>query len=116
MSKAAAAARAEINKTLPWYRKKLGQARGEMAWQLAFGINSFVVMVFIPICIVYVTDAEFKKKYLPWVYRVRKVVADEHDFPALIAAKREELKALKAIHEKKTLSELAKSVEQTGKY
>jgi hypothetical protein len=113
MAKAAAAARAELNKTLPWYRKKLGHARGEMAWQMAFGINSFIVMVFIPVSIVYVTDAEFKKKYLPWFYRVRKIIADENDFPALIAAKREELKMLQ---ERENMRAVKTAIEQTGKY
>jgi hypothetical protein len=113
MARAAAAARAELNKTLPWYRKKLGRARGEMAWQVAFGVNSFIVMVFIPVSIVYVTDAEFKKKYLPWFYRVRKVIAEEHDFPALIAAKREELKMLQ---EKEDMRAVKNSIEQNGKY
>lgn len=95
MTKAAAAAREELNKTLPWYRKRLGRARGEMAWQIAFGINSMLVLVVIPVGIVYVTDAEFKKKYIPFCYNVRKIEQKNHDWAAIIAETREEIRAMK---------------------
>ena len=94
MSRAAAAARAELNKTLPWYRKKLGQARGEMAWQIAFGVNSLLVLVVIPVSIVYVTDAEFKKKYIPYFYNVRKIEQKNHDFAKIMADAREDIRLM----------------------
>ena len=97
MAKRANAARIELNKTLPWYRKKLGRARGEMLVQAAFAFNSFIVLVFIPISIVYVTDAEWKKKYIPFAYRVNKIEVVNHDFPAMIIAKRLEFQEAKRL-------------------
>ena len=95
MAKQAAEARAELNKTLPWYRKKMGRARGEMVMQAAFAFNSFIVLVFIPISIVYVTDAEWKKKYIPFAYRVQTIEVVNHDFPAMLEAKRLEFMELR---------------------
>ena len=97
MAKRANAARIELNKTLPWYRKKLGRARGEMLVQAAFAFNSFIVLVFIPISIVYVTDAEWKKKYIPFAYRVNKIEVENYDFPAMIIAKRLEFQEAKRL-------------------
>ena len=98
MSKRANAARIELNKSLPWYRKKLGRARGELLMQAAFAFNSLIVLVVIPVSIVYVTDAEWKKKYIPFAYRVNKIEIVQHDFPALIAAKRIEMEEAKKLH------------------
>lgn len=95
MARKAAELRAELNKTLPWYRKKLGRARGEMVMQAAFALNSFIVLVFIPTAIVYVTDAEWKKKYIPFMYNVRKYEVENHNFPAMLEAKRLEFMELK---------------------
>jgi hypothetical protein len=37
----------------------------------------------LPVSIVYVTDAEFKKKYLPWSYSTPNVVTRKADFSFL---------------------------------
>ena len=63
--------------------------------QIAFGINSMLVLVVIPVGIVYVTDAEFKKKYIPFCYNVRKIEQKNHDWAAIIAETREEIRAMK---------------------
>lgn len=66
--------------------------------QAAFAFNSLIVLVVIPVSIVYVTDAEWKKKYIPFAYRVNKIEIVQHDFPALIAAKRIEMEEAKKLH------------------
>lgn len=68
-----------------------------MLVQAAFAFNSFIVLVFIPISIVYVTDAEWKKKYIPFAYRVNKIEVVNHDFPAMIIAKRLEFQEAKRL-------------------
>lgn len=77
--------------SIVWYRRPIRGARGQALWQGAFALNSFLILVGVPVCIEYATDKEFKKKYFPMFYRVREVNSNKHDFKKLIAEKRKEM-------------------------
>jgi hypothetical protein len=81
--------------SIVWYRRPIRGARAQALWQGAFAFNSFLILVGVPVCIEYITDKEFKKKYLPMFYRVREVKADKHDFKKLVAERMQENKDLK---------------------
>ena len=74
--KATQALRIEKNKLLPWYRRRMSNADWQSAMQFSAAFNTFAAFVFVPVAIVYVTDKEWKKKWIPYFYTVRKEHCD----------------------------------------
>lgn len=95
-----------IDSSTVWYKRPIRGARAEALWQSAFAFNSLLILVVVPVSIEYLTDREFKKKYLPMFYRRRAIKLDKHDFKKMVDEGLQKNRALKEMQSNSSIKTL----------